>query len=112
MNINQDAYVEFFLSDSHWHPYKPSIEIDVLSSLDGEIYCSHNHELEKETISCGYIHKMKSTELEGIKTGSYSHPNNQKKMPKSEAKIRNFSFKIIYMNIVIYKSIVEMVLVR
>ena len=31
LNINQDAHVEFFLSDSHWHPYKPSIEIDVLS---------------------------------------------------------------------------------
>jgi len=64
------------------------IEIDVLSSLDGEIYCSHNHELEKETISCGYIHKMKSTELEGIKTGLYSHPNNQKKMPKLDQVIK------------------------
>ena len=56
-----------------------SIELDILSSLDGEIYCSHNHELEKETSSRGYIHKMESTELDDIKTGSYSHPENQKK---------------------------------
>ena len=58
------------------------IELDVLSSLDGVIYCSHNHELEKETGVNGYIHQMTSVELDNIKTGAYSHPRNQKKMPR------------------------------
>ena len=40
------------------------IELDVLSSLNGVIYCSHNHELEKETGSNGYIHQMTSVELD------------------------------------------------
>jgi len=58
------------------------IELDVLSSLDGVIYCSHNHELEKETSANGYIHQMTSVELNNIKTGIYSHPGNQKKIPR------------------------------
>ncbi len=31
LNLNQDSYVDFVLNDSHWHPYRPSIEIDTLS---------------------------------------------------------------------------------
>jgi len=58
------------------------IELDVLSSKDGVVYCSHNHELEKETSANGYIHHMTSFELDNIKTGAYSHPGNQKKLPR------------------------------
>ena len=31
LNFKQDSHVDFVLNDSHWHPYKPSIEIDILS---------------------------------------------------------------------------------
>ena len=31
LNFNQDSYVDFALNDSHWHPYRPSIEVDTLS---------------------------------------------------------------------------------
>ena len=31
LNINQSTNVDFVLTDRQWHPYKPSIEIDVLS---------------------------------------------------------------------------------
>mgnify|MGYP003323896019 FL=1 len=31
LNINQSTNVDFVLTDSQWHPYKPSIEIDALS---------------------------------------------------------------------------------
>ena len=31
LNLSQDSYVDFVLNDSHWHPYKPSLEIDTLS---------------------------------------------------------------------------------
>ncbi len=33
LNLNQDSYVDFVLHDSHWHPYKPSIEIDTFSII-------------------------------------------------------------------------------
>ena len=63
------------------------IELDVLSSIDGVIYCSHNHELERETNKNGYIHQMNACELDTIKTGAYSHPANQKKIPKFDSVI-------------------------
>ena len=31
LNFNQDTHIDFVLNDSHWHPYKPSIEIETLS---------------------------------------------------------------------------------
>ena len=31
LNINQSTNVDLVLNDRQWHPYKPSIEIDVLS---------------------------------------------------------------------------------
>jgi len=64
------------------------IELDVLSSKDSVIYCSHNHQLERETNDSGYIHKMESLELDKIKTGAYSHPKNQKYMPRLENVIK------------------------
>jgi len=60
------------------------IELDILSSKDGVIYCSHNHQLERETSDSGYIHEMDSSELDEVKTGVRSHPNNQKPMPRLE----------------------------
>ena len=64
------------------------IELDILSSKDGVIYCSHNHQLERETSDSGYIHKMNSSELDKIKTGARSHPDNQKPMPRLENAIK------------------------
>ena len=37
LNFNQDSNVDFVLNDSHWHPYKPSIEIDILSIKSAEL---------------------------------------------------------------------------
>ncbi len=64
------------------------IELDVLSSKDGILYCSHNHQLERETSAGGYINEMESSELDKIKTGAHSHPNNQKPMPRLENAIK------------------------
>ena len=30
LNLNQDSFVDFAFNDSHWHPYKPSLEVDTL----------------------------------------------------------------------------------
>lgn len=62
-----------------------SIEVDVLCSKDGVIFCSHNYELETETNNDGDIHKMNSTEIDKIRTGVYSHPDNQRFIPRLES---------------------------
>lgn len=37
LNLSQDSYIDFVLKDSHWHPYKPSIEVDTLSIKSSEL---------------------------------------------------------------------------
>ena len=58
------------------------IELDVIASKDGVLYCSHNYQLDQETNSSGYIHVKTSNELDNIKTGFYSHPESQKNIPR------------------------------
>ena len=58
------------------------IELDVIASKDGVLYCSHNYQLEQETNSSGYIHQKPSNVLDKIKTGFYSHPERQKNIPR------------------------------
>ena len=58
------------------------IELDVIASNDGVLYCSHNYQLDQETNSSGYIHVKTSHELDNIKTGFYSHPESQKNIPR------------------------------
>ena len=36
LNLNEESYVDFVLNDSHWHPYKPRIEIQTLSIKKAE----------------------------------------------------------------------------
>ena len=64
------------------------IELDVLSSKDGVIYCSHNHQLERETNDRGYIHEMIAAELDKIKTGAHTHPDNQRPIPRLEKAVK------------------------
>ena len=58
------------------------IELDVLASKDGIIYCSHNHQLERETKHQGYIHQINSEKIDEMKTGKYLHPDNQTPIPR------------------------------
>ena len=58
------------------------VELDVIASKDGVLYCSHNYQLDQETNSSGYIHVKTSNELDNIKTGFYSHPESQKNIPR------------------------------
>ena len=37
LNFKKDLYIDFVLNDSHWHPYKPSIEIETLSIKRAEL---------------------------------------------------------------------------
>ena len=58
-----------------------AIEIDVISTKDGTVVCSHNHDLERETNGAGWLHQMSATEIEQIETGVFSHPENRKNIP-------------------------------
>ena len=39
------------------------IELDIITSKDGAIYCSHNFDLERETNGSGYINELTSDAL-------------------------------------------------
>ena len=58
-----------------------AIEIDVISTKDGTVVCSHNHDLERETNGAGWLHQMSAVEIEQIETGVFSHPENRKNIP-------------------------------
>ena len=46
------------------------IEVDIIASKDGVLYCSHNHQLDQETNHSGYIDQMSSDELDNINNKS------------------------------------------
>ncbi len=46
-----------------------AIELDVISTKDGVVVCSHNFDLERKTDSFGYIHKLNYSELKQVKNG-------------------------------------------
>ena len=71
------------------------IEVDIIASKDGVLYCSHNHHLNKETNHSGYIDKMLSDELDNIKTGFFSHPKSQQNVPRLRNVIENISHDMI-----------------
>jgi glycerophosphoryl diester phosphodiesterase len=58
-----------------------AIEIDVISTKDGTVVCSHNHDLERETNGVGWLHQISAVEIEQIETGVFSHPENRKNIP-------------------------------
>ena len=46
-----------------------AIEIDVICTEDGQVVCSHNHDLERETSGIGYIHKTSFENLRAVDAG-------------------------------------------
>ncbi len=45
------------------------VEIDVMSTVDGEVVCSHNFDLERETDGWGYIDELTYADLGPVRTG-------------------------------------------
>jgi len=58
-----------------------AIELDIVSTQDGKLVCSHNFDLERETSGGGWIHQKLYKDLDGVKTGIYSHPENSQPIP-------------------------------
>ncbi|MCH7613258.1 MAG: hypothetical protein IIB95_00685 [Candidatus Marinimicrobia bacterium] len=51
------------------HKNIPAIELDVVSTKDGIVVCSHNFDLERKTNGFGYIHELNYSELKQVKNG-------------------------------------------
>ena len=46
-----------------------AIEIDAICTQDGQVVCSHNHDLERETSGSGYIHETSYENLRTVDAG-------------------------------------------
>ncbi len=57
------------------------IELDIITSKDGVIYCSHNFDLERETNGSGYLNELTSEALNTLYTGIYHQKNSTTKIP-------------------------------
>ena len=66
-----------------------AIELDVLSTKDDVVICSHNYDLERETNSTGLVNELLMANIEQVKTGLFSHPENQKNIPTLSNVIRS-----------------------
>ncbi len=54
--------------DAHKNQYA-WIELDVIASKDGQLFCSHNHDLERETNGRGYLNELSSNSLKLLNIG-------------------------------------------
>lgn len=63
----------------------PAIELDVVSTKDGVIVCSHNFDLERKTDGFGYIHKLNYSELKQVKNGRLPNKTYEKIATLEEA---------------------------
>lgn len=52
-----------------------AIEMDVVSTKDGKVVCSHNVDLERETDGKGFFNEVEWENLEIVRAGCRSHPN-------------------------------------
>lgn len=75
-----------------------AIELDIVSTQDGKLVCSHNFDLERETSGDGWIHQKNCGEIDSVKTGVNSHPNNPQQIPLFSEAIQHIP-KDIFLNI-------------
>jgi len=57
-----------------------AIEVDVCSTRDKTVICSHNIDLERETDGQGFIDEINYQEVKQAKAGIYSHPKQTKEI--------------------------------
>lgn len=60
------------------------IELDVISLKDNTLVCSHNYDLERETDGLGWFYKKDKTELDQVRVGIRTHPQNTQPVPRLE----------------------------
>ena len=69
--------------DAHKNQYA-WIELDVIASKDGQLFCSHNHDLERETNGRGYLNELSSNSLKSLNIGVNTPKSDLERMPTLE----------------------------
>jgi len=59
-----------------------AVEVDVCSTKDKVVVCSHNIDLERETNGQGFLDETNYKKARLVKTGVYSHPSKTSEIPK------------------------------
>ena len=72
------------------------IELDLVTTKDGIIICSHNYDLERETNGKGWVRKTDSKELDYVRTGIYTHPNNTMPLPMLSTVVQKLPDSLFY----------------
>jgi len=75
-----------------------ALELDILQTKDGELICSHNFDLERESNGIGWAQHTNYKKLKNIQTGVYTHPQN----PQTIARLQDVLDEIpknIFLNI-------------
>ena len=75
-----------------------ALELDILQTKDGELICSHNYDLERESNGVGWVQHTEYKNLKNIKTGVYTHPQNTQTIPRLEDVLSKIP-KNIFLNI-------------
>ena len=72
------AFIDAQINQYSW------IELDVIASKDGQLFCSHNYDLERETNGRGYLNELNSNSIKLLNTGSYTHKTKKQPLPLLE----------------------------
>jgi glycerophosphoryl diester phosphodiesterase len=75
-----------------------ALELDILQTKDGELICSHNFDLERESNGIGWIQHTNYNKLKDIQTGVYTHPQNTQTIARLEDVLNEIPKKI-FLNI-------------
>lgn len=72
------------------------VEIDLVSTKDKIVLCSHNLDLETETNGVGYIHDTVYEKINDLHTGVNSHPLQIQRIPRLKEVFSKFSDNMKY----------------
>ena len=75
-----------------------ALELDILQTKDGELICSHNFDLERESNGIGWAQRSDYNEFKDIQTGIYTHPQNTQPIARFKDVLNEIPKKI-FLNI-------------
>lgn len=72
-----------------------ALELDIRITKDRKLICSHNVDLERETLGIGFVDNMSIQDLDNIKAGRYFAPEKQTNIPLFEEVLQKLSEKVL-----------------
>ena len=88
------------------------VELDLVSTKDRVVVCSHNFDLESETDGVGYIYDLLYDDIKYLSAGVKSHPLEVQRIPSIEEVFKNYSNKLKYNLEIKTKSLFDLVTVK